>query len=192
MFQIDNKLVSVEVVKTYFKCDLGCCKGACCVQGDSGAPLEENEKEILSKEYKAIRPYLSENGILEIEKNGTWVIDSDKEAVTPLINGKECAYVVFENDIAICGIEKAFNAKATKFRKPISCHLYPVRLKKFPTFEAVNYNEWHICSAARTNGENNHIKLIDFLKKALVRKYGIKWFNQLKKIENIISQEKYF
>ncbi len=179
MIQIDKTIVSFEVLKKKFECNLSKCKGACCILGDSGAPLEESETEILDKIFTKIKPYLRKEGIESIEKQGTWVIDSDGDMVTPLIEGKECAYVVFDGDIALCGIEKAWFDKKIKFRKPISCHLYPVRVKKYAEFDAVNYNEWDICKDAVIQGEKNNSELYLYLKEPLVRKFGKKWYEEL-------------
>ena len=179
MIQIDKTIVSFDVLEKKFECDLSKCKGACCVLGDSGAPLEENEAEILDSIYNKVKPYLRPEGIASIEKQGSWVIDNDGDMVTPLIDGKECAYVVFENEIAFCGIERAWFDKKIKFRKPVSCHLYPVRVKKFDKFEAVNYHEWNICSDALTLGNKNSQSLFVFLKDSLIRRFGIEWYNEL-------------
>jgi hypothetical protein len=183
MIQIDDQVISLEVLREEFVCNLGACKGACCVEGDSGAPLENKELKILAKEFPNIRPYLRKEGIDAIERQGTSVKDSDDEWVTPLRDGKECAYTIFdEKGTAMCGIETAWKDGKTTFRKPISCHLYPIRTKRYPTFEAVNYSRWNICSDACTLGKELKVPVYKFLKEALIRKYGGAWYDALEKV----------
>lgn len=180
MIIIDNTIVSDDLLEKKFVCALDKCKGACCVAGDSGAPLEQNEIEMLEEIYPHVKPYLTKNGADSIDKFGKWMIDTDGEFVTPLVNGKdECAYTIFENGIALCGIEKAFSDKKINFRKPISCFLYPVRIKKMKDYDAVNYNRWEICSPACENGEELGVPVFQFVKPALIEKYGEEWFKQL-------------
>ena len=188
MFQIGNTLISVDIVKENFKCDLRKCKGACCVHGDSGAPLEENELRILKKIFPVIKPYLRNKGLKAIEEQGTYVIDKDKEFVTPLIDNKECAYTNFENGIARCAIELACNDKKISFQKPVSCYLYPVRIKKYNDFDAVNYDKWKICEPARELGNGLNIPVYKFLEDALIYKYGKEWFSKLSLIAANISK----
>jgi hypothetical protein len=179
MLQIENTLVSIDVVRENFKCDIKKCRGLCCVHGDSGAPLEKYELNILKNIYPVIRPYLRSEGIRTIENEGSYIIDKDKEYVTPIIEGKECAYTVFENGIAKCGIELAFINKKTNFRKPLSCCLYPVRIKKYKTFDAVNYDRWTICEPAREFGNKLNLPVYKFVEDALIIKYGRAWVKKL-------------
>jgi hypothetical protein len=179
MLAIGNTVISSDLVTSNFSCDLNACKGACCVSGNSGAPLDTVETKILEEIFPAIKCYLSEESVNTIETLGTWVIDVENDRVTPLNDGKECAYVVFENGIALCAIEKAYNDGVISFRKPISCHLYPVRIKKYKFNEAVNYDRWEICSPAIVNGNALNTSVYQFTRDALERKYGKDWFNQL-------------
>jgi len=180
MINHKGTVISDDIVENYFVCDLLKCKGACCVEGDLGAPLEEDELDILKKEYPKIKPYLTKKGIKEIEKQGKYILDEDGDYSTPTIGGKECAYAIYDdNGILKCGIEQSFLAGKSKFRKPISCHLYPIRIKKYKAYDAVNYNRWHICSPACEHGEALKVPLYVFLKDALIRKYGKKWYNEL-------------
>jgi hypothetical protein len=179
MLQIENTLVSIDVVRENFKCDIKKCRGLCCVHGDSGAPLEKYELNILKNIYPVIRPYLRSEGIRTIENEGSYIIDKDKEYVTPIIEGKECAYTVFENGIAKCGIELAFINKKTNFRKPLSCCLYPIRIKKYKTFDAVNYDRWTICEPAREFGNKLNLPVYKFVEDALIIKYGRAWVKKL-------------
>ena len=183
MIQIRNTLISSDVIESKFICDVSKCKGACCVYGDSGAPLEKEEKEILQRIYTSIKPFLRQEGITTIEKIGTSVIDNDGDLVTPLIEGKECVYTYFENNIVKCAIEKAFNEKVINFQKPISCHLFPIRVKIYPEFIAVNYERIEFCKDAMEKGENENRLLFKFLKDSLIRRFGEKWYDEINKLE---------
>ncbi|MDQ3049655.1 MAG: DUF3109 family protein [Bacteroidota bacterium] len=181
MIQVGNILVSDDVIAKRFVCDLEKCRGACCVGGDSGAPLEEDELGILEEIYDKVAPFLTEDGKKSIVKYGKYVIDSDGDYVTPLVNGDlECAYTIFENGVAKCGIEKAWEQGVIGFKKPISCHLYPIRIHKMKTgAEALNYHKWDLCKAACTLGKKLDVPVYQFLKHPLIRKYGEKWFEKL-------------
>ena len=183
MISIGETLISEDLFEKQFVCDLTACKGACCVEGDAGAPLDAEEVAILQKEYPKIKDYLRPKGIAAIEEQGTHVIDElDGEPVTPLVNDAECAYVVFdEKGTTLCGIEKAWKEGKTDFRKPVSCHLYPVRVQKYSSFEAVNYHKWQICSAACSLGEELKVPVYRFTKDALIRKYGSEWYQDLER-----------
>lgn len=191
MFNIDNTLVSLAVIEENFICDLKKCKGACCVMGESGAPLLEEEVAILEKILPEIQEYLQPAGLEAVKKQGVFVIDADDEYVTPLIEGKECAFAIFdEHGIAKCGIEKAWLEGKTKFRKPVSCHLYPIRIRKFKHYDAVNYDQWHICKPAIQLGNKNKVPVYKFVKDSLIRKFGIDWFNTLEAITNEYLSDK--
>ncbi len=183
MLQAGNVLVSDDVVEKKFVCDLVKCKGACCVQGESGAPLEPDELEILDRIYDDVKPYLTTQGKRAIRKYGKYHVDSDGDYVTPLVNGdRECAYTVFNNGVALCGIEKAFLEGKTDFRKPVSCHLYPIRVEKLKSGDALNYHKWEICKPACANGKKLGVRVYEFLKAPLIRKYGEKWYRELEKL----------
>lgn len=180
MIEIEDKVLSRDIFEKKFVCDLTACKGACCVEGSSGAPLEEEEIHILEKIYEDVKPFLNKKGIKAIEKQGQWVIDADGDYTTPLVaEEKECAYTIFENGLALCGIEKAFKAGATDYRKPISCHLYPIRTRKYAKFEALNYDVWHLCEPACACGEKLQVPVYKFLKDALTRKYGEEFYKMV-------------
>ena len=179
MIEIGKSIVSSELLTSHFTCNLQACKGACCVLGDSGAPLEDNEVEILREIYPRIKPFLSEESVATIDRLGTSVVDFENDKVTPLNNGKECAYVVFKDGIAFCAIEQAYNEGVVAFRKPVSCHLYPVRIKKYKAFDAVNYDRWDICKPAVVLGDELKLTVHRFVKDALSRQYGEEWFNLL-------------
>lgn len=182
MFQIGNTIVSDDVLEKEFVCNLTACKGQCCIDGDAGAPLDENETAILEDIYPIIKPYLRPEGIDAIENQGTWVVGEDGTFETPLINNKECAYVIFDGPTALCGIEQAYNEGLVKWKKPISCHLYPIRIKEFSQFSAVNYNRWHICDDACTLGKELEVPVYKFLKEPLIRKFGESWYNELETV----------
>ncbi len=183
MLIVGDILVSEDLLEKKFVCDLQACKGTCCVQGDAGAPLGEEEPGILEEEYEHFQSYIRPEGREAVKRDGVFTIDSDGDVVTPLIDGKECAYTVFdEQGIAGCGIEQAWLAGKTKFRKPISCHLYPVRVKKLVDIDALNYHTWDVCKPACECGSKLQVPVYRFLKEALTRAYGEEWYSQLELI----------
>jgi hypothetical protein len=181
MLIIDNILISDDIFKQYFVCNLSCCKGLCCVEGDAGAPLEEEEISILEDYLDQIKPFMTKEGIEVVKQGGVFDYDIDGILVTPLVNDKDCAFICFDNDIAQCAIEKAFLERQIDFPKPISCHLYPIRITNHNGFERLNYHQWKICHHARTNGKRLNVSVFEFLKSPLIRKYGEQWFNKVKK-----------
>ena len=185
MLPLDKTILSDELLQEAFVCDLTRCKGACCVAGDSGAPLEEEEAKTLEEIWPAVKPFLRPEGIQAIEEQGTWVTDADGDQTTPLIDGQECAYTLFEADgTAKCGIEKAYREGAIPFIKPISCHLYPIRVTKYPSFEALNYHRWEVCAPACELGASLKVPVYKFLKEPLVRRYGPAWYEALEESAN--------
>lgn len=185
MLQVGDVILSLDIVEKKFLCDIIKCKGVCCEEGDSGAPLEDSEEEILEEIYPKVKPFLREEGILEIERQGVAVVDGDGDLVTPLRDGKECAFTVYENGFALCGIEKAYEAGVITYKKPISCALYPIRAKKYSSFEGLNYDQWNLCDAARILGEQKGIPIYKFLKAPLIRKYGEDWYNELTEVAEV-------
>lgn len=179
MFQIGKTIVSDELLEKEFVCNLSACKGQCCVDGDAGAPLDEDELEIMEKIYPIVKPFLRPEGVKAIEEQGTSIVGEDGGWETPLINGADCAYVIFDGNTALCGIEQAYNQGLIDWKKPISCHLYPVRIREFTDFSAVNYHKWHICSDACELGKELEVPVYKFLKEALTRKFGEAWYNEL-------------
>jgi hypothetical protein len=179
-------IISEDLFEAHFVCDLTKCKGACCVEGDAGAPLDADEVKILDQEFSNIKPFLRKEGIKVIEEMGTSVIDDyDGEPVTPLVNEKECAYVVFDDKgTTLCGIELAWKDGKTEFRKPVSCHLYPIRIEAYSSFEALNYHKWDICSPACSLGKELKVPVYKFAKDSLIRKYGEGWYAGLEEIAN--------
>lgn len=186
MIKVDDVLVSDDIKEKEFVCNLEKCKGACCVEGDFGAPLDEGELTVLKEIYPKVKPYLSPEGIRVIEAEGTHTVDDDGDYCTPIINGRECVYAIYDkNKVLKCGIEQAYNDGKITWKKPISCHLYPIRVTSKKGFEALNYHKWHICSPACTLGRELQVPLYRFLKDPLIRKYGEAWYDSLvKAIEN--------
>lgn len=185
MIAIDNTIVSEYLLEKKFVCDLAACKGECCVAGDSGAPVEEEEIAIMEDVWDDVKPYLPASGVKAIEEHGVFVIDDDGDFTTPLVGGKHCAFTVFEKEVAKCGIEKAFYGKKIRFKKPISCNLYPVRITKYKDYEAVNYHQWDICKPACACGEKLNVSVYKFLREPLINKFGEGWFKQLELADKI-------
>mgnify|MGYP003563171720 CR=1 FL=1 len=180
MIVIGKTVLSDDIADNFFLCDLKKCKGGCCVEGDLGAPLEEDELPILDEIYEKIKPYLSKESIKAIENQGKYIFDEDGEYSTPTINGSECAYAVYdESGILKCGIEKASEDGKTSFKKPISCHLYPIRISKYDSYYALNYDRWEICLPACELGRKTKLPLYKFLKDPLIRKFGEAWYEKL-------------
>ncbi|KQM45920.1 DUF3109 family protein [Chryseobacterium sp. Leaf201] len=179
MIQIDDKLISEEIFSEEFVCNLTKCKGACCVEGDVGAPLDKDELVILDNIFDKIKPYLTQDGIKALEEQGTWTTDpTDGMYVTPMVEDAECAYVTFdEKGITKCGIEKAYEDGAIDWQKPISCHLYPIRVTEYSSFTALNYHEWSVCNDACTLGRELQVPVYKFLKTPLIRKYGVDFYD---------------
>ncbi|MBA3828289.1 MAG: DUF3109 family protein [Taibaiella sp.] len=181
MIAIDNVLLSDEVIQENFVCDLRKCKGGCCVDGDCGAPLNEEEVLILKEIYPAVRPYLPAQYAAEIDRQGTHTMDDEYGYVTPTINGGICAYG-YTDDLGIvkCGIEKAYNEGAITFKKPISCNLYPLRIKENDGYDTVNYEPRPVlCRPACTLGNRLKVPVYKFLEGPLVRKYGQEFYDTL-------------
>ena len=180
MIQIGPAIVSLDIFEKQFVCNLSECKGMCCVIGQSGAPLEDDEIAVLEEVYPKVKPYMTPAGIAVVERQGVYTTDFDNDKVTPLIGDSEdCVYACTEKDVVYCAIEKAFMNGEIGFRKPVSCHLYPIRITRHKTFEAVNYHSWSICSEALQLGRETGTPLYVFLKEPLIRKYGADWYEQL-------------
>ena len=181
MIIIDDIIISDEIIEHQFLCDLNACKGACCVEGESGAPLEQDELQVLQEIYPKVKKYLTDEGRKAIEEKGFFVKDKKGIAKTPLMPNMACAYVQYEkNGTASCGIQKAFNEGKITFPKPVSCHLYPIRITKSRMGrEHVNYEEWEICTAACKLGKKMKLPIYRFVKEALIRKYGPEFYAAL-------------
>ena len=181
MIIIDDILVSDEIKEIHFACNLNGCSGDCCVDGDAGAPLTEEEISILEDDIDEVKPYMTELGINVINQVGVFEYDTDGEYVTPLVGDVECAFVYFENGISFCAIEKAYLEGKISFQKPISCHLYPIRLSYVGPSLAINYHTWNICSSALIHGKETGSPLYKYLKEPLIRRFGKIWYDKLVK-----------
>jgi hypothetical protein len=192
MFAIQDILISDDIIDSHFLCQLSVCKGACCVEGDNGAPLEEDEKELLPQIYPKIKHLLSIEGQNAIDKNGTHYMENDEPYTMLTYPGGPCALISYdEMGIAKCGIEKAYHQGLIEFQKPISCHLYPIRvtLNEVQGFEALNYDRWDICNPACSAGKKGNLKLYAFLKDPLIRKYGEAWYEELNAYAQWVEEE---
>lgn len=182
MFQLGKTIVSEDILEKEFVCNLSACKGACCVDGDAGAPLTKEETKILEEIFPKVKPFLRPEGIAAIEAQGTWRVGTDQDLETPLIDEKDCAYVIFDGATALCGIEQAYYQGAIDWKKPVSCHLYPIRVKDFTEFAAVNYDRWDICDDACSLGKELEVPVYKFVKEALIRRFGEDWFAELETV----------
>lgn len=191
MLQIDDTIISLELLDERFVCDLTVCKGSCCIEGDDGAPLEDDEVKIIEDLLPIIWDDLTEKSKEIIRKQGVSYIDQDGEPVTSIVNGAECVFTYTDADgICKCAIEKAFREGKTDFYKPISCHLYPVRLQKYDEYIAVNYHRWSVCNCARTLGGKLGVPVYQFLKEPLIRKFGEAWFEELEIADKELTNRK--
>lgn len=181
MLQIDDKIVSFEVIEERFLCDLNACQGICCVDGDAGAFLKQDELRIIKKTFDKIKKYLPEKHLKSIEKQGLYVKDEDGDFVTPCIDTGECVFLTYDetDEIYKCAFEIAYEKGEIDFWKPISCHLFPIRLSKYETFTAVNYQKRNICSAGRFLGFQKNLRVYEFLKAPLIREFGEEWYEKL-------------
>lgn len=188
MIQIDDKIVGSAVFEEQFICDLPLCLGACCVQGISGAPLDVDEALMLEDDLEQILPFLKPAGVKAIQEHGVAVTDFEGDLTTPLIEGKECAFCIEEKGISHCGIERAFEQGKTTFRKPVSCHLYPIRVKTIGEYTAINYDHWDICNHARVLGKREGVPVYKFLKVPLIRRFGEDFYAQLEEAARLIKE----
>lgn len=179
MLEIGRAIVSLDILEKQFLCDILKCKGACCVEGDSGAPVTPEEAKLIEEAFPEVSPYILESHREEVRKQGFAVIDMDGDLVTPLVNNKQCVYTYEEKGILKCAIEKAFLDGKISFRKPVSCHLFPIRITEYKRFDAVNYQKIDICKPGRECGKKEKLPLYVFLKEPLIRKYGEEWYDQL-------------
>ena len=189
MIQVEDVLLSEELFTAHFVCDLAACKGACCIEGDAGAPVEMEEIDKMEENLDAILPFLTPEGIESIKKLGVFTVDTDGDYVTTLNDGKECSFTTYDKKgIAKCGIEDAYRAGKSTFKKPISCHLYPIRVQKLHDMEALNYHQWNICKPACECGYKLQVKVYQFLKEPLINKYGGDWYAQLIEVDKLLTK----
>lgn len=185
IIEIGKILVSSDLMDKHFVCDLNACKGACCVEGDDGAPLNQEEIDLLEDHLETIKPYMTQEGIDVVDEQGVFYMDRFNEPVTSLVNDKDCVFVTLdENGITKCGVEQAHRDGKIPFNKPISCHLYPIRVSKFSTFESLNYDRWPICNPACSLGELLKVPIYKFLKEPITRAYGEEFYSELEKVDD--------
>lgn len=181
MFDIGNTLVSIDLAERFFCCNIDACLGACCIEGDAGAPITKEEYNKLKSLLPVVWDNLLPRAQAEIEEHGVGYVDPTGDLVTQLVDGKNCVFSTYlPNGVCICAIEKAYREGRLDFRKPISCYLYPVRVKRYPTFTAVNYDRWKICKSAEVMGRRNKMRLYEFLKDPLIERFGQEWYDELK------------
>lgn len=190
MIEIDDKIVSADLLRECFACDIARCKGICCVEGNAGAPLEADEVEVLEREYAAYEPYMTPAGIAAVERQGFMVVDEDGDLTTPLVDDAECAYAYTENGVTLCAIEKAWLEGKTAFRKPISCHLYPIRLMNFSNGTVgLNYHRWSVCRPACEKGRRLGIPVYRALREPIVRRFGEEFYRALDAAAKLLRKE---
>ncbi len=187
----EDTLISDDVLKEFFACDVVKCKGACCIEGDKGAPISKSEVAEIEKIKSTIYEELSPEHIDFIEENGFYEEDDDGELVTTCMDDGKCCFVVENaNGILNCGIENAYYKNKVDFIKPISCHLYPVRIKEYETYTALNYHQWYLCSDACDKGNSEQIKVYEFVETALKRRFSDNWYDGLKQIDAELNNTK--
>ncbi len=191
IIEIGNKLVSADLLEKRFVCDLNACKGACCVEGDAGAPLKMSEISMLESILDDVKPYMTDEGLKAVEKSGVFYMDADNDPVTTLMEGGACAFTSFDADgTAKCGIEQAYYDKKIKWKKPLSCELFPIRVKEYRKFTAVNYEEIDICKPACACGDQLNVPVYRFLKTPIIRAFGETFFNELVEAEKALVNAK--
>ncbi len=189
MIEIDDKIVSADLLRECFACDLTQCKGICCVEGNAGAPLEMDEVDVLEEEWENYRPYMTPEGIEAVERQGFMVVDCEGDYTTPLVDDAECAFSCEENGITYCAIERAWKEGKTSFRKPISCHLYPIRLASFSNGSiGLNYHRWEVCRPACECGKRLGIPVYRALKEPIVRRFGEDFYHQLEAAADLLAE----
>ena len=180
MIQISDTLISLDLIERFFCCDPMACKGCCCIEGDAGAPLEKGEFEKLRTILPAVWDDLSPEAKAVINRQGVGYIDHENDIVTSIVNGKNCVFTYYDaNGICKCTIEQAYNEGRIDFKKPISCRLYPIRVKRYKDYQAVNYHRYFVCRNAEANGKQKGIRLYQFLREPLIFKFGEEWYHAL-------------
>ncbi|RNI28106.1 DUF3109 family protein [Rufibacter immobilis] len=187
MIVLQNTVLSDDLKDKFFVCNLEKCKGACCVEGDLGAPLDKEELPLLAEVYEHVKPYMSAEGVKAVTEQGLYVEDFEGDYSTPTIGDRECAYAIYDDNLTLkCAIEQAYLDGKISWKKPISCHLYPIRITKYDGFEALNYDRWEICNPACSFGQELGVPVYKFLREPLIRKFGEEWFNEL---DELVAKE---
>ncbi|MBO7468126.1 MAG: DUF3109 family protein [Bacteroidaceae bacterium] len=192
MVQVGEAIVSFDMLKEPFCCDLSCCKGVCCIEGDAGAPVTIDEVAAIENLLPEIEQHLSPEAKDVISKQGVAYTDASGDLVTNIVNGKDCVFTCYGSDgCCYCAIERAFREGRTSFMKPLSCHLYPIRISKVGSYKALNYNRWDICKAAVIKGKREDIPVYKFLKEPLIRCFGEEWYNELETVVEELKKQNY-
>lgn len=192
MIQIDDTIISIDCLSEKFCCDLDACAGTCCIEGDAGAPVDLDEVEQLEAALPIVWNDLSASAQTVIDKQGVVYTDEEGDLVTSIVNGKDCVFTCYdEKGCCFCALEKAYRAGKTDFYKPLSCHLYPIRLKKFGDMTALNYHRWDVCKAAVCKGEQLNLPVYRFLKEPLIRRFGEAWYDELEKAVEELKEQGY-
>lgn len=190
MIEIGDKIVSMDVLEVLFACDYEQCKGICCVEGDSGAPLEPGEADMLRKYLPQVEPLLSPRALEVIREQGVSYIDEEGDEVTSIVGGKDCVFTTYdERGNCLCAYEKMYYEGQIDWIKPLSCQLYPIRLTKYKGFTAVNYHKWSVCKCALKRGKREGVPVYRFLKAPLVRAFGAEWYEQLEEAARLLAQD---
>lgn len=190
MIQIDDVVVSLDVLRESFCCDLSACKGACCIEGDAGAPVELGEVEKLETVLPLIWKDLSPEAQDVINRQGVVYTDEEGDLVTSIVNGKDCVFTCYDQSgCCYCAIEKAYRAGLTDFYKPVSCHLYPIRVGDYGPYKAVNYHRWNVCKAAVLMGRKENMPVYRFLREPLIRKFGEAWYRELEDVVQELQRQ---
>ncbi|MGL5980923.1 MAG: DUF3109 family protein [Phocaeicola sp.] len=190
MIQIDDVVISLDVIREKFICNLDACKGICCIEGDAGAPVEEEEVTKLEEVLPIVWDQLSTAARAVINKQGVVYTDEEGDLVTSIVNNKDCVFTCYdEKGYCYCAIEKAYREGKTDFYKPISCHLYPIRVGDYGPYKAVNYHCWDICKAAVLFGQKENVPVFKFLKEPLVRKFGAVWYEELENVAEELKEQ---
>lgn len=180
MLEIQNTLVSLDLIERYFTCDTDSCLGECCIEGDAGAPITDDERRHIEAVLPAIYDELLPAAQREIDEHGVAYIDVEGDLVTSIVDGRNCVFSCYDKGgMCLCAIERAYRQGRIDFCKPVSCHLYPVRIKQYPTFTAVNYHRWKICKCAEILGRKKGVRVFQFLKEPLTRRFGKEWYDEL-------------
>ncbi|MDY3979711.1 MAG: DUF3109 family protein [Tidjanibacter sp.] len=188
MIEIDGIILSTDILSEYFCCDLAACRGACCVEGDAGAPVADHEVEVLKREYPTFRQFMTAEGVAEVERTGFATLDSEGELTTPLVGGGRCAYAYEQDGTTLCAIEQAYRKGLTRFCKPVSCHLYPIRVKHFSDGSVgLNYHRWDVCAAARLSGKNNGVRVYQALREPIAAAFGSDFYAHLESAAQYIN-----
>lgn len=190
MVEIGDTIVSLDLFREKFLCDLSACKGACCIEGDAGAPLEMDEVAKLEEVLPVIWDELSPDARAVIDRQGVAYVDCEGDLVTSIVHGKDCVFTCYDGQgCCYCAVEKAYRAGKTDFYKPVSCHLYPIRVRRYNSYTAVNYHRWSVCKAALILGQKENLPVYKFLREPLIRKFGEDWYAEAELVAEELQKQ---